>query len=59
MIPFHFPRDSERVLRMVARERRTGKRTILIADDNADIQAVLGILLRGQGFITVAAYDAS
>ena len=42
---------------MVARDRRNGKQTILIADDNADIQAVLGILLRGTGFNTVAAYD--
>ncbi|NOT58788.1 MAG: response regulator [Acidobacteria bacterium] len=39
------------------RERRNGKKTILIADDNADIQAVLGILLRGAGFNTVTAYD--
>lgn len=30
---------------------------VLIADDNADIQAVLGILLRGAGFQTVTAYD--
>ena len=42
---------------MLARDRRNGKKTILIADDNADIQAVLGILLRGAGFNTVAAYD--
>ncbi len=42
---------------MLARDRRNGKQTILIADDNADIQAVLGILLRGAGFNTVAAYD--
>jgi CheY-like chemotaxis protein len=42
---------------MQARDRRNGKQTILIADDNADIQAVLGILLRGAGFNTVAAYD--
>jgi CheY-like chemotaxis protein len=30
---------------------------VLIADDNADVQAVLGILLRGAGFQTVMAYD--
>lgn len=30
---------------------------VLIADDNADIQAVLGILLRGAGFQTVTAFD--
>ena len=42
---------------MVMKERRNGKQTILIADDNADIQAVLGILLRGAGFNTVVAYD--
>ena len=55
-VSFHFPR-SERVLRMVTGDRRNGKQTILIADDNADIQAVLGILLRGAGFDTVPAYD--
>jgi CheY-like chemotaxis protein len=42
---------------MVTRDRRAGKQTILIADDNADIQTVLGLLLRGAGFNTVAAYD--
>ena len=30
---------------------------VLIADDNVDTQAVLGILLRGAGFQTVTAYD--
>ena len=44
-------------LRMAVSDRNKRKRTILIADDNADIQAVLGILLRGAGFDTVAAYD--
>jgi CheY-like chemotaxis protein len=33
------------------------KNTILVADDNADIQIVLGILLRGAGFNTVSAFD--
>ena len=42
---------------MLARDRRNGKKTILIADDNSDIQAVLGILLRGANFNTVTAYD--
>jgi CheY-like chemotaxis protein len=55
-VSFHFPR-CERDLLMQARDRRNGKHTILIADDNADIQAVLGILLRGAGFNTAAAYD--
>ena len=42
---------------MAEKERRTAHKVILIADDNADIQAVLGILLRGAGFDTVPAYD--
>jgi CheY-like chemotaxis protein len=44
---------------MAAREMKQKKagNTILIADDNVDIQAVLGILLRGAGFATVPAYD--
>ena len=48
------PPVSERVLHMAVRDR---KNTILIADDNADTQAVLGIQLRGAGFDTVPAYD--
>jgi two-component system, CAI-1 autoinducer sensor kinase/phosphatase CqsS len=46
---------------MAARERAVGQtqtgNLILIADDNVDVQAVLGILLRGAGFQTVTAYD--
>ncbi len=43
---------------MATREnnKHAGK-LVLIADDNADIQAVLGILLRGAGFQTVTALD--
>jgi CheY-like chemotaxis protein len=39
------------------RERKQTGNLVLIADDNADTQAVLGILLRGAGFQTVTAYD--
>ena len=39
------------------RERKQAGNLVLIADDNADTQAVLGILLRGAGFQTVTAYD--
>ena len=43
---------------MAVRENNTNAgNLVLIADDNADIQAVLGILLRGAGFQTVPAYD--
>jgi CheY-like chemotaxis protein len=42
---------------MTVRDQRLGKKKILLADDNADLQAVLGILLRGAGFETAAAYD--
>mgnify|MGYP001021385838 CR=1 FL=1 len=43
---------------MAAREHdNNAGNVVLIADDNADIQAVLGILLRGAGFQTVTAYD--
>lgn len=42
---------------MTVREERLGKKMILIAEDNADLQAVLGILLRGAGFATAAAFD--
>lgn len=38
-------------------ERKQAGNLVLIADDNADTQAVLGILLRGAGFQTVTAYD--
>lgn len=51
------PVRDERVWHMAVRERRAGKKTILIADDNTDTQAVLGILLRGAGFETVSAFD--
>jgi CheY-like chemotaxis protein len=39
------------------RERKQAGNLVLIADDNVDTQAVLGILLRGAGFQTVTAYD--
>ena len=42
---------------MAVRENANAGNLVLIADDNADIQAVLGILLRGAGFQTVTAYD--
>lgn len=42
---------------MAVRENNNAGNLVLIADDNADIQAVLGILLRGAGFQTVTAYD--
>jgi CheY-like chemotaxis protein len=42
---------------MAIRDKATAGNLVLIADDNADIQAVLGILLRGAGFQTVTAYD--
>jgi CheY-like chemotaxis protein len=42
---------------MPVREQCLGKKLILLADDNADLQVVLGILLRGSGFETAAAYD--
>lgn len=43
---------------MAAREHnKYAGNLVLIADDNADIQAVLGILLRGAGFQTVTAFD--
>lgn len=50
-------------INMAAREffktlnRTEAGNLVLIADDNADTQAVLGILLRGAGFQTVTAYD--
>ena len=37
--------------------RDNAANVVLIADDNADIQAVLGILLRGAGFRTITAGD--
>jgi CheY-like chemotaxis protein len=42
---------------MAVSEKTNAGNVVLIADDNADIQAVLGILLRGAGFQTVPAYD--
>lgn len=42
---------------MTVQKKSLGKKKILLADDNSDLQAVLGILLRGAGFETIAAYD--